>query len=149
LWEETMNFSSKVPVFLQVNSTSDALKLVGISAGAGAILMVAVGFSWFGYGFGWVLGGTAERMATTRATAAVVAAYTPVCVQRFQKQADAAAQWVAFKKVNEWSRDDFIGKTGLATLPGTKIANSDVAAACATALTKIGDKHAAAVQKSM
>ncbi len=144
--EENMDRSSKVPAFLQVNSTGDALKLIGISAAAGAILMTAVGFSWVGVGFGWVTGGTAEQMATTRATAAVVAAYTPVCVQKFEQQANVADQWTKFKKTEDWKRDTFVEKTGFATLPGKKVANTDVAEACAQALTKIAQKQAPPVK---
>jgi hypothetical protein len=141
--EETMDRSSRVPVFLKVNSTGDALKLVGISAAAGAILVVAVGFSWFGAGLGWVTRGTADEIAATRATAAVVAAYTPVCVQRFEQQPNVADQWTRFKKTDGWNRDDFVEKTGMATLPDTKAPNSAVAEACAQALTKIASKQPA------
>ena len=39
---------------------------------AGAILITAVGFNWTGYGFGWMLRGTAERMVIDAAVAAQI-----------------------------------------------------------------------------
>src|SRR5512145_1543430 len=42
----------------------------------GAVITMILGFSWMG----WVLGGTAERLAVERANAAVVMALTPTCV---------------------------------------------------------------------
>jgi len=80
-------------------------------------------------------------MAKDTATSAVVAAYTPVCVQKFEQQANVADQWKAFKKTEEYSRDSFVEKIGLATLPGTKDPNSEVAEACAQALTRIANKQ--------
>src|SRR6185295_3590951 len=42
----------------------------------GAIAAVIIGFVWGG----WVTGGTAEKMAVTRSSAAVVEALVPACV---------------------------------------------------------------------
>jgi hypothetical protein len=39
---------------------------------AGAILITAVGFNWTGYGFGWMLRGTAEQMVINAAVAAPI-----------------------------------------------------------------------------
>ena len=41
---------------------------------AGAILITAVGFNWTGYGFGWMLRGTAEQMVIEAAVAAPIGA---------------------------------------------------------------------------
>ena len=64
----------------------------------GVALTVIVGFNWFSYGFGWTLGGTAEKMALQRVDVALVAAYTPVCVEKFVGPADDA-KWEEFAKV--------------------------------------------------
>ncbi len=56
----------------------------------GVALTVVVGFNWLHYGFGWTLGGTAETMASHRVDVALVAAYTPVCVEKFVGPADDA-----------------------------------------------------------
>ena len=100
-------------------------------AAVGAVAFAVVGFS----SLGWTLGSTAEKMATQRAEAAVVAALAPICVERFQQQGDAAAQLVAFKKVSSsWDRRSLIEKGGWATMPGSSTPNSAVASACAEKL---------------
>ena len=99
----------------------------------GAFVMIVAGF----WGFGWMLGSTADRMAKDRSEAAVVVALTPVCVARFEAQADAAAKLADLKKVAEsWNRSSFIEKGGWATTPGSDTPNSDVARACAEKLGK-------------
>jgi hypothetical protein len=95
--------------------------------------MSIVGF----WALGWTLASSAERMAKDRADAAVVDALTPVCVARFQAQADAAATLTELKKVStSWDRRSFIEKGGWATTPGSTTANLDVATACAEKLGK-------------
>jgi hypothetical protein len=63
---------------------------------AGVVALAILGFSQLG----WTLSSTGERMATQRAETAVVAALTPICVERFQLQTDGAAKLVAFNKVS-------------------------------------------------
>src|SRR6266851_8997870 len=52
----------------------------------GAIAISILGFSQMG----WTTGGSADRMATERASAAVVAAFVPFCVAKAQQDADGA-----------------------------------------------------------
>ncbi len=108
----------------------------------GVALTVVVGFNWFHYGFGWTLGGTAETMASNRVDVALVAAYTPVCVEKFVGPADDA-KWEELAKVESWNRDDFVKKAGLATIPGATEPNSNVAISCAGVLTKLLEARAA------
>src|SRR5580704_16189548 len=54
----------------------------------GAVATMIVGFSWGG----WMLGGTAKKIADTQASSAVVAALAPICVAQFQSAADAPSQ---------------------------------------------------------
>ena len=96
----------------------------------GAVAISVVGFSWLG----WTLGGTAERMAGDRAEAAVVGVLTPICVEKFQHQTDAATKLVEFKKVPSYDRRSVIEKGGWATMPGSEAPNSAVATACAQQL---------------
>ena len=63
---------------------------------AGAIALAIVGFSQLG----WTTGSTAEKMATQRAETAVVAALAPICLERYQQQADAAAKRITFNNVS-------------------------------------------------
>ena len=99
----------------------------GLVLGAGAAMIV--GFSWGG----WTLQSTAQKMADQKSGAAVVAALTPICVDRFNHAADATATLAALKKVDSWQQDGFVTKGGWATFPGTE-PNRDVAEACAKVL---------------
>src|SRR5256714_4809334 len=86
----------------------------------GAAAISVVGFSTFG----WTLGSTAERMATERAQTAVVGVLAPICVEKFQHQANASAKLIEFNKVSSWNRRSVIEKGGWATMPGTDAPNS-------------------------
>jgi hypothetical protein len=96
----------------------------------GAVAFAVVGFS----SLGWTLGSTAEKLATQRAEAAVVAVLTPICVEKFQQQTDAAAKLVAFNKISSWDRRSLIEKGGWANVPGIEKPNSAVVSACAEKL---------------
>lgn len=98
----------------------------------GAILAMIVGFTWGG----WVTGGRADSDATQRANTAVVTALAPICVERFQRAADASGNLAALKKTDSWSQGDFVEKGGWATMPGAKAGDqvSAVAKACALLL---------------
>jgi hypothetical protein len=126
------------PSMLQGESLKRLLQGIAI----GVALTVIVGFNWFSYGFGWMLGGTAEKMALQRVDVALVAAYTPVCVEKFVRTADDA-KWEEFAKVESWRRDDYVKKAGLATLPEATEPNSGVANSCAGVLTKLLDARGA------
>ena len=77
----------------------------------GAVITAIAGFTWGG----WVTGGTADATSLTRANAAVVSALAPLCVEKFQRAGDVAANLAALKKTDTWSRADFIEKGGWAT----------------------------------
>jgi hypothetical protein len=92
-----------------------------------------LGFSWWG----WVLGSTAERMASERAVEAVTAVLVPICVERFMGQADSAAKLAEFQRSASWQQSQLIEKGGWATATGSNSPNSAVAKACAQQLVKI------------
>ena len=73
-------------------------------------------------------------MAQERAQTAVVTVLTPICVEKFQHQADASAKLVEFNKVAAWNRKSIIEKGGWATTPGNDGPNSAVVTACAERL---------------
>lgn len=98
----------------------------------GAVATMIVGFSWMG----WVLGGTAERMALERANSAVIVALTPACVASFMQQPTAAAKLAEFQKMDSWKQRQFVEEGGWATPRGDKAPNPGVANACAEALAK-------------
>lgn len=97
----------------------------------GAVAIMIIGFSWWG----WVLGGTAERMAQERAHAALVAALTPICVERFMQQPDATVKLADLRKTASWQQSQYVAKGGWATV-GSSEPNPAVANACAQALTQ-------------
>jgi hypothetical protein len=111
--------------------TKDRVKHTVQGSVIGAILAMVVGFSWLG----WTLESSAKKMAQDQANAAVVAALTPICVERFMKQPDAAAKLVNFRATDSWRRSEFVESGGWATMPGSKSFNSSVANACAEQLT--------------
>jgi hypothetical protein len=96
----------------------------------GAVAVTVVGFSQFD----WKLGSTAEQMAADRAQTAVIGVLTPICVEKFQHQANATAKLAEFNKSSSWDRASFIEKGGWATMPGSETPNSAVASACAERL---------------
>ena len=100
--------------------------------GGGAVMTMIVGFSWMG----WVLGGTAERMARERADSAVVVALTPSCVSGFMQQSNAAVKLAEFKQIDSWKQRQFIEEGGWATARGDKAPHAGVADACAEELAK-------------
>lgn len=107
-----------------------SLKPVIWGALCGAAAITAVGFS----SLGWTLGSTAERMAADRAQTAVVGVLTPICVDKFQHQANATAKLAAFNKASPWDREAIIEKAGWATTAASDTPNSAVARACAERL---------------
>ena len=110
-------------------------------AAAGAIALAIVGFNWGG----WVTGGSAETLAKSRAATAVVAALTPICVDKFRQAADASANLAEMKKAAYvWDQSKFVEKGGWATMPGSTEPNSAVARACAESL---GSEKAVALRR--
>jgi len=102
-------------------------------AAAGAVATLVVGFYWGG----WVTGGTAKDMVQRSSTAAVVAALSPICVDKFQRATDAVTNLSDLRKVSSYQQGAFIEKGGWATLPGSDTANSSVAVACANMLSSL------------
>ena len=116
----------EMPAILRGDSLTRLLQ----GAAAGAVVTLIVGFNWGG----WVTGGTAKDMVQRSSSSAVVAALSPICVDKFQHSADATANMTELKKVSSYQQGSFIEKGGWATLPGSDSANSAVAQACANML---------------
>ena len=99
----------------------------------GAIATIFVGFNQGG----WVLGGSAERMAQQRSVAAVTQALIPVCISQSKADPEAAAKQKQLGALEtSYERHEFDMKSGWATLPAAESPNSDLADACADALSK-------------
>src|ERR1700687_333068 len=100
---------------------------------AGAVAISVIGFSTMG----WTLGSTAERMAADRTESAIVNVLAPICVEKFQQQANSAAKLIEFKKAASWDQRALIEKGGWAMTPGTEKMNSAVAGACVDKLGRL------------
>jgi hypothetical protein len=98
----------------------------------GGVLTMIIGFSWMG----WMLGGTAERLALERSNAAVVVALTPSCINKFMQQPNAAVKLKELQTIDSWKQREFVEAGGWATSSGEKSPNSAVANACAEQLAK-------------
>ncbi len=97
---------------------------------AGAIATLVIGFGWGG----WMLGSSAKTLADNTASSAVAAAIAPICVDQFQRSADAANNLTELKKTDSWQQAAYVEKGGWATMPGSKAADSGVPQACAALL---------------
>lgn len=99
------------------------LKPAITGAAAGAVVLAIVGFNWGG----WLTGDEADEMTQ----AAIVERLVPICVGQFNMDVDKVTKLAALKKVDSWSRGEFVVKQGWATMPGAKEADSSVARGCA------------------
>jgi len=102
-------------------------------AAVGAVATLVIGFGWGG----WMLGSTAKTLADSTASSAVVAAIAPICVDQFQRSADAAVNLTALKKTDSWQQAAYVEKGGWATMPGSKTPDSGVSQACAALLSSL------------
>jgi hypothetical protein len=101
-------------------------------AAAGAAALAVVGFTWGG----WTTGSNAEAMALKRSQAAVVAVLTPICIQRFQANANAPVKLAELKNIGvSWLRRDYVVNGGWATFGQER--SFELADACAEALNKL------------
>jgi hypothetical protein len=120
----------QVPLILQ----GESLKRLLQGAAAGAVATIFVGFYWGG----WSLGSTAIKLADEQANAAVVAALTPICVEKFLQNSDAKANLAVLQKISTtWEQGQYLEKGGWATQPGATSPDYHLARACAEKLVKI------------
>ena len=78
----------------------ESLKQLLQGAALGALATLAIGLSWGG----WMLGSTAKTLADSTANSAVVAAIAPICVDQFQRSADAANNLTALQKTSSYEQ---------------------------------------------
>lgn len=100
-------------------------------AAGGAAAAIIVGFAWGG----WVTGGTAGRMVTTGAEAAVVQAFMPLCVAKAEQEPE---QLVLLKAESRWQRHDFVVKAGWVANVSERY-RREVAEACAATIVEAMD----------
>jgi hypothetical protein len=117
----------QVPSILQRESRTRLLQGIAI----GAVASMVIGFSWGG----WMTDRTANKMADQRADTAVVAALTPICVEKFLQNSDAKANLAVLQKISStWEQGQYLEKGGWATQPGATSPDYHLARACAEKL---------------
>ena len=108
----------------------------------GAVALAIVGFSWGG----WKTDASTRDLVEAGSQKAVVVALAPFCVAKFNAQPDAAAKLGELRKLASYEQGSFVETAGWATFGGDK-PNSDVARACADALTSAPSKTASAAHR--
>ena len=92
----------------------------------GGIAAIVIGFSWGG----WITPGAAGQMEKASAKAAVIQAFTPLCVAQGEPQLEKLA---ALKELSSWKHDAFVTEAGWVDNVSEKY-RGDVAGVCASAL---------------
>ena len=119
----------QVPSILRGESRTRLLQGIAI----GAVASVVIGFSWGG----WTTSGAANKLAAEQANTAVVAALTPLCVEKFFQSGDAKANLLVLQKIStNWEQGAFLEKGGWATRPGAASSDYNLARACAEKLVE-------------
>ena len=119
----------QVPSILSGESRTRLLQGIAV----GAVASVVIGFSWGG----WMTGSSANKLAAERADTAVVAALTPICVEKFLQNSDAKANLAVLQKIStSWEQGDYLLKGGWATQPGATSSDYHLARACAEKLVQ-------------
>jgi alpha/beta superfamily hydrolase len=94
---------------------------------------MVIGFSWGG----WVTGRTANKLAAEQANTAVLAALTPICVEKFLQNSDAKGNLAILQKISSnWEQGQYLEKGGWATPPGATSSDYQLARACAEKLVQ-------------
>jgi hypothetical protein len=120
----------QVPSILRGESLTRLLQGIAI----GAVASMVIGFSWGG----WMTGGTAVKLADEQTSTAVVAALTPICVEKFLQNNDAKANLAVLQKISSnWEQGDYLQKGGWATRPGATSSDYQLARACAEQLVHV------------
>jgi alpha/beta superfamily hydrolase len=100
---------------------------------ASAVASIVIGFSWGG----WMTGGTATRLSAERADTAVMAALTPVWVEKFMLKSDAKANLAILQMIStNWEQGQNLEKGGWATRSGATSSDYQLASAYAEKLVQ-------------
>src|SRR5213595_2959966 len=104
-----------------------------LGAAGGAVALAIVGFGWGG----WVTASSAQKSAQQSATSAVVVALASICVDQFQRTADASTRQAELQKISSWQQGSYVEKAGWATMPGSAAPDTAVAKACAGLISNL------------
>lgn len=101
-----------------------------MGAGAGAVALAIVGFSWGG----WVTGGAAKDLAKKQSIADIAVALTPYCLELSRSDPKSVEILAELGAATSFGRKGIIEKAGWATPLGAEKPNTDLAQACQLAL---------------
>jgi hypothetical protein len=97
----------------------------------GAVAMAAVGF----WELGWTTASSADRLASDRASSAVVSALVPFCVSKAEHDPDKAVLAKVLAEQSSYTRSDLVLKAGWATFGSKESSPNDaLATACSDKL---------------
>lgn len=99
-------------------------------AGAGAIALAIVGFTWGG----WVTGSTAQKMADDASSMAVATSLAPYCLERAKSDPRSVELLAELKAAKGFNRGSIVEKAGWATPLGSEQPVRALALACEKAL---------------
>ena len=102
------------------------------SAVGGGIATMIIGFAWGG----WVLGSTSMSAVEAMAEEAVIERLAPICVAKFNLDAQKENKLKELNNLASWDQEDYIKKEGWATMPFENEPDDQVAARCSTLLTE-------------
>jgi hypothetical protein len=97
----------------------------GVVSGAAVLLIVIFAAGWV------VTSGSAQAASEEFAAKAVVNRLAPYCVLQYKQDPKRVERLEKLKKVSSWEQEDFVKKTGWATMPGEETPSNDVALECA------------------
>lgn len=103
-----------------------------VGAGAGAIALAVVGFSWGG----WMTSASATEMSSKESMAATTTALTPYCVLKSQNDPNVTEVLANIEDANSYKRRGMIEEAGWATPLGAEKPDRALAEACLLELTK-------------
>jgi len=100
------------------------------SALIAVVVWSAVGFSWFGPGFGWSTKEAAIKMAGDDVTENLAM----ICVAQARSAPSSGAALEEFAALSSYKQSEFVKTSGWATMPGSESETKGVAKLCATKL---------------
>lgn len=118
----------------KLDSTMAAAKplLIGLVIGVFGL------WATLAWGFGWMSHGAAHKLADHQTRTALVAAITPECMARFERQVDLPKAWQALNSAsNNFTQTSFMKKGGWVIAKEQKIPSADfdaIANSCADKL---------------
>ena len=90
---------------------------------------------------GWVVTSTtAENEGKKLVKAAILENFVPICVEQYLQDSNKVEKYAELKEKAYYLRDDYVKKSGWATMPGAKFPIRGVADKCAKQIIELGER---------